>query len=386
KMHPPASVNSGGETPENTDDPSTVRTYRAWKGNNIFFLQGRLMFGPDVKSLIITIFLVVAPVAVFCAFVARKLMVDFPQHFGYSILILVIIHIVLIALLMTSGRDPGIVPRNLYPPVPVEYNESVGINIEPNHPPRYLPRFKEVIINGITVKVKYCHTCMLYRPPRCSHCSICDNCVERRDLHCTLLGQCIGLRNYRSFYVFIFSMTLLCLYIHGYCWVYIKGIQVSEEISIWEAMKKTPVSIALIVYSLISGVYVGILTIFHTYLISTNQTTDEKIGYRSDPQISYDKGVIENFKEVFFSSIPPSKNNFRSKIPIPKELSEYGNATDLSRMLHTESEHRQVASKKLEINLEVQDKIHDNESNWITHDNSNHPAEYSEKHYYKKHI
>lgn len=78
-------------------------------------------------------------------------------------------------------------------------------------------------------------------------------------------------RNYRSFYVFIFSMTLLCLYIHGYCWVYIKGIQVSEEISIWEAMKKTPVSIALIVYSLISGVYVGILTIFHTYLISTNQ-------------------------------------------------------------------------------------------------------------------
>lgn len=100
---------------------------------------------------------------------------------------------------------------------------------------------------------------------------------------------------------------------------------------------------------------------------------------------------------MFFSSIPPSKNNFRSKIPIPKELSEYGNATDLSRMLHTESEYRPVASfqkdslweqssKKLEINLEVQDKIHDNESNWIRHDNSNDPAEYSEKHYNKKHI
>lgn len=101
----------------------------------------------------------------------------------------------LIFLLVTSGRDPGIIPRNLYPPEP----EGIEIGGEPRlaHTPTQsrLPRTKDMIVNGITVKIKYCDTCMLYRPPRASHCSICNNCVEKFDHHCPWLGQCIGLVN-----------------------------------------------------------------------------------------------------------------------------------------------------------------------------------------------
>ena len=97
----------------------------------------------------------------------------------------------LILLMLTSGRDPGIVPRNSHPPEPEVLDGT-------SQTPR-LPRVKEVEVNGNIFKVKYCDTCMLYRPPRCSHCSICNNCVERFDHHCPWVGQCIAQVSFSHF-------------------------------------------------------------------------------------------------------------------------------------------------------------------------------------------
>lgn len=97
-------------------------------------------------------------------------------------------------LLITSTQDPGIVPRASHPPEEeFRFDSSASVEVGGRQTPSLqFPRTKEVLFNGIPVKIKYCDTCMLYRPPRCSHCSICNNCVERFDHHCPWVGQCIG--------------------------------------------------------------------------------------------------------------------------------------------------------------------------------------------------
>ncbi|XP_043703413.1 probable protein S-acyltransferase 7 [Telopea speciosissima] len=299
---------------------SSKRVYQVWKGSNRFFLGGRLIFGPDVRSLLFTVFLIVTPVILFGAFVSQKLVTEFPYHLGNLIVAISAIFTIYIIMLLflTSGRDPGIIPRNLHPPELEDDGDASSLSTDwagnqsgaPSLPPT-----KDVLVNGTVVKVKYCHTCMLYRPPRCSHCSICNNCVERFDHHCPWVGQCIGKRNYRFFFMFVSSTTMLCLYVFAFCWVNIRKIMEIHHCNLWKALLKSPVSGILILYTFIAVWFVGGLTTFHLYLICTNQTTYENFRYRYDGKRNpYNLGWVRNVREIFFSKIPISRNNFRAKV------------------------------------------------------------------------
>ncbi|XP_010433743.1 PREDICTED: protein S-acyltransferase 8-like [Camelina sativa] len=296
----------------------TKRVFEAWKGSNKFILGGRLIFGPDARSLPATLLLIIVPVALFCVFVARHLRHEFSSYnAGYAILVVAILFTiyVLILLSFTSARDPGIVPRNLHPPEE-ELRYETTISADGRQTPSVqIPRTKEVMVNGVSVRVKYCDTCMLYRPPRCSHCSICNNCVERFDHHCPWVGQCIGQRNYRYFFMFVSSSTLLCIYVFSMSAFYIKILMDNQHGTVWRAMKASPWSVALMIYCFIALWFVGGLTAFHLYLISTNMTTYESFKYRSNSRsIVYNRGCANNFLEVFCSKVKPSRNNFRAFI------------------------------------------------------------------------
>ncbi|PAA86020.1 hypothetical protein BOX15_Mlig008966g1 [Macrostomum lignano] len=72
---------------------------------------------------------------------------------------------------------------------------------------------RKIAICGRSYDQKFCATCRLWRPPRAGHCSRCDNCVLRFDHHCFWVGNCIGARNYRQFFMFILGLQVYSLFV-----------------------------------------------------------------------------------------------------------------------------------------------------------------------------
>ncbi|KAJ7991416.1 hypothetical protein DPEC_G00283610 [Dallia pectoralis] len=319
----PQALSGRTPTPALPPPPAVIRgeerlkarkKWEVFPGKNRFYCGGRIIVSRQSGVLPLTIGLILVTTGLFfvfdCPFLVKHLTVFIPA-IGGGLFVFVVI-----SLLHTSFTDPGILPRAT-PDEAADIERQIDNSGSSSYRPP--PRTKEVMINQQVVKLKYCFTCKMFRPPRTSHCSLCDNCVERFDHHCPWVGNCVGKRNYRFFYTFIVSLSFLTAFIFG-CVATHLALRAQGGRGLMFALQESPARYPFTTefWSILG------LSGFHTYLVASNLTTNEDIkGSWSGKSGSEDtsnpysyNSIITNCCSILCGPMPPSLIDRQGFVPV----------------------------------------------------------------------
>ncbi|KAG0254952.1 Palmitoyltransferase zdhhc14 [Actinomortierella ambigua] len=298
-----------------------VRRYKVFPGRNVFLLKGRIMTSRDFPAFTVAVMLVLVPTGLFHGFVSPYL-----WHHLSPAAPLVQAYLFIVAfstMLKTSWTDPGVIPRGLDsdPPLDLPLDYGDGMASSSFYPPKGLPRVKEIQVGMYTVRLKYCDTCRIYRPPRCSHCRQCDNCVEDEDHHCIWLNNCIGRRNYKYFWIFVTTAAVYALLTASLCLTHLLMLYNERKDDVagrnfGHAMGRAPVSTLVMLFAFVMGFAVGALAGYHYWLATMNRTTHEQLGASMmkphEVDNPFDRGSIpKNCAAVLCR--PPTKSYVRRR-------------------------------------------------------------------------
>ncbi|XP_036406758.1 palmitoyltransferase ZDHHC5-like isoform X2 [Megalops cyprinoides] len=230
-----------------------------------------------------TAFLVGATTLFFCftcPWLSEQFSIAIPIYNG------VVFLFVLANFCMATFMDPGIFPR-------AEEDEDKEDDFR-------APLYKTVEIRGIQVRMKWCSTCRFYRPPRCSHCSVCDNCVEDFDHHCPWVNNCIGRRNYRYFFLFLLSLTAHIMAVFGFGLLFI--LYHTQQLDrVHSAVTMAVMCVAGLFFIPVAG-----LTGFHIVLVARGRTTNEQVTGKFRGGVNpFTNGCWRNVSHVLCSSQAP---------------------------------------------------------------------------------
>lgn len=256
------------------------KNYEFYNGNAVFFFHGRLLNSRQKPLNVVTGFLTVLPAALFFGFSAPWLW----HHVSPAIPILFayLFFICISAYLHASFSDPGIIPRNLHPHPPNPQDQDPLV-LGPATTDWVTVRSFGPTATGNTstameVPTKYCKSCNIWRPPRAHHCRICDACMETQDHHCVWLNNCVGRRNYRYFFTFVASGSLLALFLLAASLAHILVWRTRHHTSFGHAINHWRGPFAMVIYAILVLPYPASLFYYHVFLMSRGESTREYLN------------------------------------------------------------------------------------------------------------
>ncbi|GAA5894638.1 hypothetical protein JCM8208_006032 [Rhodotorula glutinis] len=255
-----------------------LRNYRLYAGRSRWLCGGRFVTGGDsALPLVGSLAVAVVLPAAWWTFNGRFLWESWGGKGKAGVLVFVYVVLVMwTSMLKTAFSDPGILPRNLDPSPPRKWvlRSTSGGGEGSASDGEWQVEAKWIRVkDGGVVASKWCETCKTYRPPRTSHCRLCDNCVERTDHHCAFLNACIGQRNYLSFIAFLLSAVVAGLYSLAFSAYHISRRASASQLRQWDTIGAIVVLVATFAFL----VPVGGLAAYHARLVWTNRTTIEML-------------------------------------------------------------------------------------------------------------
>ncbi|KAI3378074.1 hypothetical protein SNEBB_007176 [Seison nebaliae] len=267
---------------KNYKDDTTKKFVPRWQiypSRNHFYCNGKCVGGPD-QPLVVTVIIIILVISgcIFYDCYTIKTHVTI-----YAMIVDIFISIILLSTyLFTSCMDPGIISRPMSDEI-FQLIQQHQLTVNDDAKLIQIAPAQIINIKNVECQVKYCVTCRHYRPPRTSHCSRCDNCVERFDHHCPWVGNCVGKRNYRFFYLFLLFCSLQCIYgsaFSAYA-IYIRYTEAEATNSKdnYDWLAQSIQSIIVLLICLLSGFSVVGLAVMHTNLACLELTTNEDIKH-----------------------------------------------------------------------------------------------------------
>ncbi|KAK4946356.1 Eukaryotic peptide chain release factor GTP-binding subunit [Elasticomyces elasticus] len=290
------------------------RNYEYFEGNTIFWWGGRLQNARDRPINVVTGALVVLPAVLFFVFSASWLW----HHVSPAIPIIFayLFFVCFSSFVHASLVDPGIFPRNLHPFPPASDDDPLTLGWPTND--WVMVKLATSTTAAMDVPVKYCKTCNIWRPARCYHCRVCDNCVETLDHHCVWINNCVGRRNYRYFFTFVSTATVLGLFLAFGSLGQVVAYHDQRHVSFSTAINRNRVPFAMFIYGLLASGYPCALWIYHLLLVGKGETTREYLASRRFPKAERHRpftqgNLFKNWIAVLARPKPPTYLHFKKR-------------------------------------------------------------------------